>query len=238
MPRRSWLSAGCTLLLAGSGSDPSHLGFRRLAFAIAIASASQDIAIDPTPLTCCRPGDQEPPSAHGSPATAPPWSSRAGLPSPSRLGSAGRLERLRHGSTCRLLVLTWKSPEPDVQPPPPRTLRDAVWLPLLGFSVVICALGSAFRRAVQILRSAPQSLTRPFLIYMVYSAGTPRIALATVSVAATIAGAFTAFSCTTLVVSRALAVDLRLLHSLERRIHSDSPCSGAESPGDYSATVF
>ena len=30
-----------------------------------------------------------------------------------------------------MLVITWKSPEPEVQAPPPRTLRDAVWQPFL-----------------------------------------------------------------------------------------------------------
>lgn len=31
-----------------------------------------------------------------------------------------------------MLALTWRSPEPDMQPAPPPTLRGAVWLPLLG----------------------------------------------------------------------------------------------------------
>jgi PAT family beta-lactamase induction signal transducer AmpG len=89
-----------------------------------------------------------------------------------------------------MLVVTWRSPEPDVQAPPPRTLRDAVWLPLLGLlgrhrALEILAFVVLYKFADQLT----QSLTRPFLIDMGYSADHRGIALATVSVAAAIAGA-------------------------------------------------
>jgi len=78
-----------------------------------------------------------------------------------------------------------------VVPSPPRSLRDAVWLPLVGM----------FRRnrAVEILGfvvlyklgdQLTQSLTRPFLIDMGYDAVHRGIALASLSVMLTITGTF------------------------------------------------
>ena len=86
-----------------------------------------------------------------------------------------------------------------MQPPPPRTLREAVWLPFLGFlgrprALEILAFVLLYKFADQLT----QSLTRPFLIDMGYSADHRGIALATVSVAATIAGAFIGGFVTTL----------------------------------------
>jgi MFS transporter, PAT family, beta-lactamase induction signal transducer AmpG len=90
-----------------------------------------------------------------------------------------------------LLLLTWKSPEPDVQPPPPRTLREAVWQPFLSFltrrqAIEILAFVVLYKFADQLA----QALTRPFLIDMGYSADHRGIALATIGVTATIVGAF------------------------------------------------
>ena len=54
-----------------------------------------------------------------------------------------------------MLLLTWKSPEPEVQPPPPQTLRDAVWQPFLGFlAPATRARDPGVRRALQVRRSA------------------------------------------------------------------------------------
>jgi PAT family beta-lactamase induction signal transducer AmpG len=98
-----------------------------------------------------------------------------------------------------LVALTWKSPEPDVQPAPPRTLRDAVWLPFRGFlsrprALEILAFVLLYKFADQLT----QSLTRPFLIDMGYDAFHRGIALASLTVAATIAGTFIGGFVTTL----------------------------------------
>ena len=98
-----------------------------------------------------------------------------------------------------MVILSWKAPEPEEQTHAPRTLRDAVWLPFLGFL--------ARRRALEILafvllyKFADQlttSLTRPFLIDMGYTAYHRGVALATVGMVATIAGAFIGGWATTL----------------------------------------
>jgi PAT family beta-lactamase induction signal transducer AmpG len=90
-----------------------------------------------------------------------------------------------------MLLLTWKAPEPEVDVPAPRTLREAVWQPFLGFLTRHRALEIlAFVLLYKIADQLAQSLTRPFLIDMGYSAYHRGIALATVSIVATIAGAF------------------------------------------------
>jgi PAT family beta-lactamase induction signal transducer AmpG len=90
-----------------------------------------------------------------------------------------------------MLLLTWRSPEPEVQPAPPRTLREAVWLPFLGFlkrprALEILAFVVLYKLGDQLT----QSLTRPFLIDMGYDATHRGIVLATVTIVATIAGTF------------------------------------------------
>jgi PAT family beta-lactamase induction signal transducer AmpG len=78
-----------------------------------------------------------------------------------------------------------------VATPAPRTLREAVWHPFLGFlsrhrALEILAFVLLYKFADQLA----QALTRPFLIDMGYNADHRGIALATVGMVATIAGAF------------------------------------------------
>ena len=99
-----------------------------------------------------------------------------------------------------MLVLTWKAPEPEVQAPAPRTLREAVWHPFLGFlsqhrALEILAFVLLYKAADQLT----QALTRPFLIDMGYSADHRGIALATVGLTATIVGTFIGGWVTTLI---------------------------------------
>jgi MFS transporter, PAT family, beta-lactamase induction signal transducer AmpG len=88
------------------------------------------------------------------------------------------------------LFLTWRAPDPDVQPMPPQSLRDAVWLPLVHVlrrprALEILLFVVLYKFSDQMT----QSLTRPFLVDMGYSADHRGIALASVSVVATIGGA-------------------------------------------------
>jgi PAT family beta-lactamase induction signal transducer AmpG len=99
-----------------------------------------------------------------------------------------------------MLVITWKAPEPEQQTPAPRSLRDAVWHPFLGFLARHRALEIlAFVLLYKFADQLAQALTRPFLIDMGYSADHRGIALATVGMVATIAGAFIGGWVTTLV---------------------------------------
>src|SRR5262249_14728791 len=85
-----------------------------------------------------------------------------------------------------MLVLTWKAPEPEEQPAPPRTLREAVWHPFIGFLARHRALEIlAFVLLYKIADQLAQALTRPFLIDMGYNAYHRGIALSTFALVAT-----------------------------------------------------
>lgn len=196
--RRGWMAATqlalgvLGLMLAGVGHRPDSVWIvGALAFAIAIASASQDIAIDAYAVEVLRPGEQG--AAVGarlafyraamvvSGGVAITLAARIGWPAVNALLALVYVP---------MLVLTWKSPEADVQPVPPQTLRQAVWLPLRGVLARPRALEIlAFVVLYKFGDQLTQSLTRPFLVDMGYSADHRGVALATISVAATIGGA-------------------------------------------------
>jgi PAT family beta-lactamase induction signal transducer AmpG len=89
-----------------------------------------------------------------------------------------------------MLLIAWKSPEPEVDHAPPPTLREAVWQPFLSF------LGRP--RALEILSFVvlykladllTQSLTRPFLIDMGYNADQRGVVVGVITLVATFGGA-------------------------------------------------
>jgi PAT family beta-lactamase induction signal transducer AmpG len=90
-----------------------------------------------------------------------------------------------------MIGVTWRSPEPEVPAIAPTSVREAVWLPFLGFL--------SRHRSLQILSfvllyklsdNLSQSLLRPFLIDMGYTPTDRGVALGTVGVFATILGTF------------------------------------------------
>ena len=197
--RRGWMAvtqlalAVLVLLLAGVGDRPDALWVvGALAFAIAIASASQDIAIDAYAVEVLHKDEQG--AAVGarlafyraamlvSGGVAITLAARIGWPAVNVLLALVFVV---------MVLLTWRSPEPETVPTPPRTLRDAVWLPLVGMfrrnrAVEILAFVVLYKLGDQLT----QSLTRPFLIDMGYDAVHRGIALASLSVILTIAGTF------------------------------------------------
>jgi PAT family beta-lactamase induction signal transducer AmpG len=89
-----------------------------------------------------------------------------------------------------MLLITWKSPEPEVQAPVPRSLRDAVWQPFLSFLTRPRALEIlAFVVLYKISDPLTQALTRPFLIDMGYNADQRGVALGLITITTTIVGA-------------------------------------------------
>jgi PAT family beta-lactamase induction signal transducer AmpG len=197
--RRGWMAVTQVallvlgLMLAGLGQRPEAIWVvGALALAIAVASASQDIAIDAYAVEVLHTDEQGPASG-----------ARIALYRAALLVSGGASITLaaRFGWPAvnvllalvylPVLWITWKSPEPDVQPTPPRTMRDAVWLPFLSFLTRRQALEIlAFVVLYKFADNLAQALTRPFLIDMGYSADHRGIALATVGVVATVVGAF------------------------------------------------
>jgi PAT family beta-lactamase induction signal transducer AmpG len=197
--RRGWMAltqvalAALGLMLAGVGRRPEAIWVvGALAFGIALASASQDIAIDAYAVEVLR--NEEQGAAVG--ARVALYRAALVVAGGAAITLAGRLgwpavNVLLALVYAPVLVLTWKAPEPERQVPAPKTLRDAVWQPFLGFlgrhrALEILAFVLLYKLADQLT----QALTRPFLIDMGYSADHRGIALATVGMVATIVGAF------------------------------------------------
>jgi len=197
--RRGWMAVTqillsvLVLMLAGVGERPDVLWIvGALAFAIAIASASQDIAIDAYAVEVLRKEEQG--AAVGARLAfyraAMLVSGGVSITLAARIGWPA-VNGLLAVVFVLMLALTWRSPEPDMQPAPPATLRDAVWLPLVGMLCRPRALEIlAFVLLYKLGDQLTQSLTRPFLIDMGYNAFDRGVALATLSVGLTILGTF------------------------------------------------
>lgn len=197
--RRGWMAvtqlvlAAFVLMLAGVGARPEAVWVvGALAFAIAIASASQDIAIDAYAVEVLRREEQG--AAVGARLAlyraAMVVSGGASITLAAQIGWPA-VNALLALTFLLLVGLTGRTPEPDVEPAPPRSLRDAVWLPLAGVlrrprAIEILAFVMLYKLGDQLT----QSLTRPFLIDMGYDAVHRGIALASLSTVATIVGTF------------------------------------------------
>ena len=197
--RRGWMAVTQAalllfgLMLAGVGNRPEAIWVvGALALATALASATQDIAIDAYAVEVLHKDEQ------GAAAGARTAAYRAAMliAGGATISMASRIgwplvNLMLAAVYLPMLAITWWSPEPDVEAPPPRTLRDAVWLPFLSFltrprAIEILAFVVLYKLADQLT----QALTRPFLIDMGYNADQRGIALATIGAAATIIGAF------------------------------------------------
>jgi PAT family beta-lactamase induction signal transducer AmpG len=205
--RRGWMAvtqvalAALGLLLAGVGDRPDAIWVvGALALAIALASASQDIAIDAYAVEVLR--EEEQGAAVG--ARIAVYRAALVVSGGAAITLAGRfgwpaVNVLLALVYVPMLLITWKAPEPETFTPAPQTLREAVWLPFLGFLARHRALEIlAFVLLYKFADNLAQALTRPFLIDMGYSADHRGIALATVGVVATVGGAFVGGWVTTL----------------------------------------
>lgn len=205
--RRGWMAvtqialAALVLLLAGAGERPDAIWVvGALAFAIAIASASQDIAIDAYAVEVLRKEEQG--AAVGARLAfyraAMLVSGGAAITLAARIGWPV-VNALLALIFVLIVALTWRSPEPEAQPTPPRTLRDAVWLPFAEMlrrqrALEILAFVALYKLGDQLT----QSLTRPFLIDMGYDAFHRGVALATLSMVLTVIGTFIGGAVTTI----------------------------------------
>jgi MFS transporter, PAT family, beta-lactamase induction signal transducer AmpG len=197
--RRGWAAiAQVTLLvlglaLAGLGNNPdSPWIVGALALAIAFAAATQDIAIDAYAVDVLRPEEQ------GVAVGARVAVYRAAMYVAGGLSItlAGQISwRMVNVGLALLyvpmLIVTWKAPEPAVSAPAPRSLREALWLPFLGFLSRHRALEIlAFVFFFKFADNLAHALLRPFLVDMGYSDFDRGVALTTVSLVATLAGTF------------------------------------------------
>jgi MFS transporter, PAT family, beta-lactamase induction signal transducer AmpG len=196
--RRGWMAVTqiallvLGLVLAGVGQRPEAIWVvGALAMAIALAAASQDIAIDAYAVEVLQKDEQSAAAGARAAIYRAAYSVAGGLAISiaARLGwpTVNVLLALIY---VPMLVLTWKSPEPGVQAPPPRTLSEAIWQPFLSFLTRPRAMEIlAFVVLYKLSDQLTQSLTRPFLIDMGYSADQRGAFLGLVTLIMTFGGA-------------------------------------------------
>jgi PAT family beta-lactamase induction signal transducer AmpG len=176
--RRGWiflaqlLLLAATLALAGVARHPdAPWVIAALAFTLAFAGATQDIAIDAYAVDVLEPDEQA--VAVGSRNTF----YRIGM---QLAGSAAITFAGRWGWPAvdvflallylPMLVVTWKAPEPPAVAAPPRSLKSAVWQPFVGFLSRHRALEIlAFVLLYKLADNLVQALQRPFLKDMGYN---------------------------------------------------------------------
>lgn len=187
--RRGWIALAqivlfaLSLVLAGAGHSPdAPWVVLALALAIAFASASQDIAYDAYTVDVLKPEE------HGVAAGAKTAVYRIAM----YLAGAIAITFAGYFSwplvnVCLaalylpMLIVTWKAPEPPDAPLSPKTLKEAVWYPFLGFLGRHRALGIlAFVFFYKFSDNLAEALLRPFLVDMGYSAVHRGVALGTV----------------------------------------------------------
>jgi PAT family beta-lactamase induction signal transducer AmpG len=90
-----------------------------------------------------------------------------------------------------MLLVTVKAPEPESLPVPPKTLKEAVWGPFVGFlgqhrALEILAFVVLFKLSDQLT----QALTGPFLVQMGFSPADVGVGRSGIAIAATLVGTF------------------------------------------------
>lgn len=182
-----------TLALAGVGERPETPWIvGALALAIAFASATQDIAIDAYAVDVLRKEEQGVAVGARTAAYRAAMTLAGGL----AITLAGRYSWPAVNIGLALLYLpmllvSWKAPEPGGLAAAPKTLREAVWYPFLGFLSRHRALEIlAFVFCYKFADNLAQSLQRPFLVDMGYSDFDRGVALATIGLIGTLAGTF------------------------------------------------
>lgn len=195
--RRGWILVtqvvlfAVTLCLAGVGDDPdAPWVIIALAFALAFASASQDIVIDAYAVDVLRKEEQG--IAVG--ARTAVYRGAMYVAGSLAITAASQFSWPAVNVILALLYLpmlavTWLAPEPEARIQSPPTLRKAVWEPFLGFLSRHRALEIlAFVIFYKFADNLAQSLQRPFLDQMGYNAIDVGVALGTIGLAGTVLG--------------------------------------------------
>ncbi len=206
--RRGWMAlmqvalAVLSLALAGVGSHPEAIWVvGAIALAVALASASQDVAYNAYMVDVLRADEQGPASG----AMLAFYRAAMLVSGGVSITLAGRwgwpaVNALLGIVYLPMLALTWLAPEPEEKTEAPRSLREAVWHPFIGFlsrhrALEILAFVFLYKFADQLA----QALTRPFLIDMGYDSDQRGVALSTIGMVATIVGGFIGGITTTMV---------------------------------------
>jgi PAT family beta-lactamase induction signal transducer AmpG len=195
--KRAWIIAGQVMVaasvaaFAASSGRPSVSVIALLTLLVSFASATQDIAYDAYTVEVLRPEER------GLAVGARNALARAGMFTGRMLNSFG--PKLGWGpsfvaiaaSFVPFMAVTLKAPEPDLPPPPPRTVREAVWQPFVGFFRQGRALEiAAFLFFYKFADNLATALVSPFLGQLGYDPYDIGIAQGTIGIVATIAGTF------------------------------------------------
>jgi PAT family beta-lactamase induction signal transducer AmpG len=165
---------GCGIGLAGAARHPDALWvIGAFSLATAFASASQDIAYDAYTVEVLRDGE------YGIAVACTRAMGRLALWLSGGVAITVAEKYLGWPMVNLLLalcylpmmVITWYAPDPENVPPPPKTLRDAVWLPFVGFLAQHRALEIlAFLVFYKFSDNLAQALLRPFFVQMGFDA--------------------------------------------------------------------
>jgi PAT family beta-lactamase induction signal transducer AmpG len=197
--KRGWIFVSQAALLGfglwlGLVSDqPQAVGvIGALALAIGLAAATQDIAIDAYAVEVLRREEQG--AAVGA---------RTALYRAAMFLSGGLAITLAASWSWQLvnivlalcylplLLVTWRSPDPESLPQAPRTLKEAVWGPFVGFLGKHRALEIlAFVILYKLSDNLTQALTRPFLVQVGFDPVDVGVVTGTIGLAATLVGTF------------------------------------------------
>jgi PAT family beta-lactamase induction signal transducer AmpG len=197
--KRGWMLVGHLLLtalglwLAGVSDRPEAvLVIGALTLAIALASATNDIAYDAYTVEVLR--REEYGTAVGA---------RVALYRGAMIVSGGvsitmaaetswaYVNMLLALAYIPFMLVVWFAPEPEGVPQPPKTLREAVWGPFVGFLAQHRALEIlAFVVLYKLSDNLTQALTRPFLVQVGFNDFDVGVATATIGQAAAVGGTF------------------------------------------------
>lgn len=197
--RRGWMIIAqvglfaFTLWLAGVGHVPeAPWVVGALALAIAFASASQDIVIDAYAVEVLRPEEQGVVVGARIAVYRAAMFVAGGLA--ITLAGEWSWPAVNIGLACLylpMMVLSWKAPPPEKAIASPKSIKEAVWYPFLGFLSRHRALEIlAFVMLYKLADNLAQTLQRPFLVDMGYSDFDRGVALSTIGLVGTLAGTF------------------------------------------------
>jgi PAT family beta-lactamase induction signal transducer AmpG len=184
---------GLTMWLAGVSDHPEAVWvIGAVTLAMGFAAATQDIAIDAYAVEVLRKEE------HGVAVGA-----RTALYRVAMFASGGLAITLGAEYSWRavnfalaliylpMLFVTLRSPEPPGLPEPPRSLRDAVWGPFVGFLAQHRALEIlAFVVLYKLSDNLTQALSGPFLVQTGFSPTDVGVVRSGITIAATLTGTF------------------------------------------------
>jgi len=203
--RRGWIAVaqialmGLGLALAGLGTHPDAFWvLLALALAIGFAAATHDIAYDAWTVDVLKPEEQ----GVAAGARTAMYRLAMYLAGALAITSAAWLSWpmvnvLLAAMYLPMLLVTIKAPEPEQTTLAPRTVREAVWLPFIGFLSRHRALEIlAFVFFYKFADNLAEALLRPFLVDMGYTevqrgAALGTVGFFTIAVGALIGGAVT-----------------------------------------------